>query len=201
MIGRIILRGLALASLLAVAACAGDTRVVLLPDDDGHVGRVAVSNKAGTQVLDQARQGTTVPDAGTPPGKPALVTDETIARVWGAALSAAPPRPLTFTLYFESGTADLTRASAAELPEIVRQISSRAHSRLMVVGHADAVGSDDINLRISRDRAQKVRGLLGDMGARPEVIEVTSHGKRNPLIKTPDGVAEPRNRRVSVTVQ
>jgi outer membrane protein OmpA-like peptidoglycan-associated protein len=32
-------------------------------------------------------------------------------------------------------------------------------------------------------------------------IEVTSHGERNPLVQTPDNTAEPKNRRVEVTVR
>jgi outer membrane protein OmpA-like peptidoglycan-associated protein len=35
----------------------------------------------------------------------------------------------------------------------------------------------------------------------PSIIDITSHGKDNPLIPTGDQVAEPRNRRVEVTVR
>jgi len=63
------------------------------------------------------------------------------------------------------------------------------------------VGSDEVNLRISRQRAEKVRDGLMAAGAKPEAVDVSSHGKRNPLVPTADGVSEPKNRRVSVTIQ
>ena len=38
-------------------------------------------------------------------------------------------------------------------------------------------------------------------GINQDYLEVTSHGEGNPLVPTPDGVDEPRNRRVEVVVR
>jgi outer membrane protein OmpA-like peptidoglycan-associated protein len=38
-------------------------------------------------------------------------------------------------------------------------------------------------------------------GVDGKIIEVANHGKGNPLIPTPDGVAEPRNRRVEINIR
>ncbi|MGE4280675.1 MAG: OmpA family protein [Magnetospirillum sp.] len=183
---------------LTLAACADTNRVVLMPDPDGHVGKVEVTTKAGAQTLTQAKS---VVAAGSINAAPKALSDTEIDKTWGAAIAAQPPRPQTFTLYFVSGTADLTPDSAAELPAILRAISARSHARLIIAGHADAVGSDEVNLRISRQRAEKVRDGLMAAGAKPEAVDVSSHGKRNPLVPTADGVSEPKNRRVSVTIQ
>ena len=72
---------------------------------------------------------------------------------------------------------------------------------MLVAGHADGTGSDETNIKVSRERAEMVRDMLVKMGVPAAAIEATSHGKRNPLVKVPDGTAEPRNRRVSVTIQ
>ena len=50
-------------------------------------------------------------------------------------------------------------------------------------------------------RAERVRDLLIAEGLDPTLIEVDSHGENNPLIPTADEIAEPRNRRVEVTVR
>ena len=63
------------------------------------------------------------------------------------------------------------------------------------------VGSNDINVRISTQRAFSVRDLLIAAGLRRDVIEVSSHGENNLLVKTPDNTPEPRNRRVEVTIR
>jgi outer membrane protein OmpA-like peptidoglycan-associated protein len=39
------------------------------------------------------------------------------------------------------------------------------------------------------------------MGADPILISTDSHGEDNLLVKTPDEVAEPKNRRVEVTIR
>ncbi|GAB3445112.1 OmpA family protein [Insolitispirillum peregrinum] len=194
------LRLLPLAGLLLLAACSGD-RVVLLPDPNGHVGRVEVTSTAGQQVLTEASAGTEVGSRTSAPSAPKAVSADDIQQTWGKAMAAMPPQPTTFLLYFKSGTSELTDESRAEFPRIVAEVTNRPHARLIVVGHADTLGSDQINQTISRERAEEVMKMLTAAGAKPEGVEVASHGKRNPLVKTADGVSEPRNRRVSVTVQ
>jgi outer membrane protein OmpA-like peptidoglycan-associated protein len=46
-----------------------------------------------------------------------------------------------------------------------------------------------------------IRSLLVDAGVAAALIEATSHGETDLLIKTADEVFEPRNRRVEVTVR
>lgn len=188
-------------ALLGLTACSGGDRVVLLSDPDGHVGRVQVSTPAGSRILEQAKTGTAVQTADRAPPPPEAVSDKVIEDVWGNALRAMPPRPQTTLLYFQTGTSILRTDSEAELPKVAAILRDWVYPHVLVVGHADATGSDETNLQVSRERAEMVRNLLVKMGVPAAAIEVTSHGKRNPVVKTPDGVAEPRNRRVSVTIQ
>lgn len=50
-------------------------------------------------------------------------------------------------------------------------------------------------------RAQAVRKLLVDSGIADNIIDVSSHGEENLLIKTADNVANAQNRRVEVVVR
>lgn len=187
--------------LLFLAACSSGDRVVLLPDPDGHVGRVEVVNTAGTQTLSEARTVSRVSSASASPTAPAAISDKDITSTWGQAMGAMPPRPQTFLLYFVTGEAVLRDESLPEIPKIAALLREREHPHVIVVGHADGTGSDEVNVVVSRQRAAMVRDMLVEIGVPADNIEVSSHGKRNPLVPTPDGVAEPRNRRVSVTVQ
>ena len=54
---------------------------------------------------------------------------------------------------------------------------------------------------LALDRAKKIKEILTSAGIDSGTIEIASHGKDNPLIKTPDAYPEPRNRRVEVTVR
>ena len=188
-------------ALLALAACSNGDRVVLLADPDGHVGRVEVTAGGGAQVLDQAKTVAQVADAKAAPTAPKAIDDRTIDQVWGRALEAMPPRPQTFVLYFKTGSSELRDESRADVPRVAEVLRGWTHPHVLVAGHADGTGSDETNIKVSRERAEMVRDLLVRIGVPATSIEATSHGKRNPLVKVPDGTAEPRNRRVSVTIQ
>jgi len=80
-------------------------------------------------------------------------------------------------------------------------IRDRAPVDISVVGHTDTVGKDDYNSVLSLKRARAVASILRGKGVDPSVLDITSHGKRNPLVPTGDQVPEPRNRRVEITVR
>jgi len=70
-----------------------------------------------------------------------------------------------------------------------------------VAGHTDAVGTDQYNDALSLRRAERVSALLVARGIPSDRITAVGRGKRELLVPTPDGVAEPRNRRVEITVR
>jgi len=70
-----------------------------------------------------------------------------------------------------------------------------------VIGHTDAVGTMAYNDELSIKRAERMRIELVKLGAAKDRIRMVGRGKREPLIRTPDGAPEPRNRRVEVNVR
>jgi outer membrane protein OmpA-like peptidoglycan-associated protein len=187
--------------LLALAACAPGNVVVLLPDPDGKVGQVTVSNQAGSQILDSPGQATFIRDAQTAPESPAPMEGAEIQRRFGEALAARPSPPVSFILYFIPNSTELVESSRPLLAQIVSAIKARGSVDVSVVGHSDTTGADAYNLRLSRQRALAVANVLTANGVDPKSLEITSHGKRRLLIPTGDNVNEPRNRRVEVTVR
>jgi outer membrane protein OmpA-like peptidoglycan-associated protein len=195
--------GFCLALLVALAGCASDpkTLVVLLPDEDGKVGQVAVTTTAGSQDLKDARTATGASRSDEAPRPPRRLTDADVNERFAEVLAARPPVPRIFILNFAPGGADLTPESLALVPAIIAEIKSRATVDISVVGHTDTVGSNEINVRVSTTRAEKVRDVLIEAGIDGKLIDTTSHGENNPLVPTADNVDEPRNRRVEVTVR
>jgi len=207
-----------LAALMLVAACAtarppsapspsappssGRSRdlVVLLPDEHGKTGAILVSGAGGERLLTKPREAVEV--AGdAPPGEPYRMPEREVSALLGPALKALPKPPAHFILYFRHNSAELTDASRAQLPEVYRTIRERAPVDISVVGHTDTVGDGQYNHQLSLRRARAVATLLAAEGVRPSILDVTSHGKDNPLVPTGDQVPEPRNRRVEVTVR
>lgn len=174
---------------------------VLLPDPDGKVGQIEVSNPSGSQVLSVAGQATTVAKADAPPSAPVKMSDPEIAGIFGPALAALPAAPLRFTLFFESDSVEMRPDSKKHFPQVIAAIKDRRAVDTSVVGHTDTAGSKEYNYRLSRRRAEAIAQLLVAGGVAPDLLEITSHGKDNPAVPTGDNVSEPRNRRVEVTVR
>ena len=173
--------------------------VVLLPDKDGKVGTLVVQNQKGSAVLNTAyATARTAPDGSVARG---TASQGEIKEVFGSALSAQPPRPISFTLYFESGSDEITAQSKQELKRILAEMARREAPDITVIGHTDLVGSDPSNDALSLQRAGRVKSMLVEMGVPAERILIAGRGRREPLIPTADGVIEPRNRRVEISVR
>jgi outer membrane protein OmpA-like peptidoglycan-associated protein len=187
---------------LLLASCAADRNVVvLLPDSNGKTGSIVVSNQAGSQIISEHKQATMISSPTTAPSLPAPMDDETIQRNFGAALSVLPSPPIHFILYFKTDTTELTDESRKLLAKVLPATVDRKSTDVSVVGHTDRVGTREYNCNLGLERALLVKKMLVYVGIDQALIEVTSHGEDNPLVKTADEVPEPRNRRVEVVVR
>ena len=194
-------RALVLLCLSALlAACAAPrTTVVLLPEAGGRDTAVSVAKDGQPPVvLDQ-------PYAAVREGvfglKPFQATPQDVGTQFGGALAAQPARAAKFTLYFVEGKDTLTDESRQLVETSLAEIGKRPVPDVLVVGHTDLVGSHATNDALSKQRAELIRGELIRLGVAAQNIEVIARGKRDPIVPTADGVAEPRNRRVEVVVR
>jgi len=176
------------------------TRVVLLPDADGKTGRARVTNEFGSTDLTAERHSVTAPPDRRP-GAAATLTEAEVKRLFGGALAALPEPPRYFTLYFQFDTDQLTPPSRALLPEILKAVKERSFPEVTVVGHTDTMGTPRANIELGLKRATTVRNILVRAGLAESLIEVTSHGEADLLMRTPDSTAELHNRRVEISVR
>jgi outer membrane protein OmpA-like peptidoglycan-associated protein len=72
---------------------------------------------------------------------------------------------------------------------------------VVAIGHTDTMGTPVKNVELGLRRANAVQALLVDAGLPATSVAVTSHGEGALLVRTADGVVEPRNRRVEITVR
>jgi outer membrane protein OmpA-like peptidoglycan-associated protein len=180
----------------------GETLIVLLPDaDTGSTGRAIVSNKSGS--ADLALEGdATVARANRRPSSIATLGGADVTRLFGDALSALPPAPRRFTLYFQFESDNLlTDESLALVPEVLAAFRERSLQDFSIVGHTDTMGTPAANVDLGLRRALFVRDLLIQAGLDAAAIEVTSHGEAELLIRTPDETPEPGNRRVDIALR
>ena len=191
---------LLLGALWIVGCATGKTLVVLLPDPDGQVGEIEISNKDGTRNINKAGYAVAV-TRDNAPQPPVKMSENEINSIFAKALVAEPAPPAKYILYFFWNSSELKPDSLVTIGEIITEIEQRASSDIEVIGHTDLSGTDKFNMGLSRRRAEGVRGLLVAANVAPAVIKIAFHGEGNPLIQTVDNLPEPRNRRVEVIVR
>lgn len=193
-----VVAALAIATLLSACSSA-PMRVTLMPDRDGEVGAVVVRNAHGQERLDRAwgsveAQADAAPRVVADPARPEAF--ETRHR---ALIDAQPARPLSFVLNFEFDSMKLTAESERRLPEVLAAVRERLPTEVTVFGYADASGTPEYNLRLSEERARAVADLLRKID--PELpVALDWFGDTAPLVPTPRGVPEPRNRRAEILI-
>jgi outer membrane protein OmpA-like peptidoglycan-associated protein len=198
---------LALAVLGLLAACGArpvkapppSELVVVLPEAGGKVGTVVVRHAGGEHVLHHAYAASReVPGKGR---EAVTMNQAEVDRVFAAALKALPPAPATYLLYFLEGRTELTAESKADLDKMLTEIPVRPAPEVLIVGHTDAVGTDGFNDTLSVQRAERVRADILARGVAKDRVHAAGRGKRELLYASGDGVPEPRNRRVEISVR
>jgi len=194
-------RILSLVLLCALAGCGLPANVVvLIPDENGTIGKVAIHEGGSTAELDK-------PFAAVNAGSEASVRNVFTAKsadvdsAFAGALAAAPRAPVVYILYFRSESAELDAKSRGDLLAAAATAKKMAGIDVSVVGHADATGSEAYNQALSLKRAETVRDALVAAGIPSGVIDVAYYGAGDPLVPAPRGVPEPRNRRVEITIR
>jgi outer membrane protein OmpA-like peptidoglycan-associated protein len=200
-----------LALAMAAAGCAAtptvatrpaprDETVVLLPGRDGKVGALTVTHEGRQHTLDAPYATARLQEQGKleDGGRQSA---EQVQQTFGGALGAQPLRPVTFVLYFLGASDEFTPESKQEIPKILTEIGAHPAPEIVVVGHTDRQGTLAYNDALSLRRAERVRAQLVQIGIPSEQIRVAGRGEREPIVPTEDEVAEPRNRRVEITVR
>jgi len=176
-----------------------EERVVLVPAPDGHIGTVVIERDGKKTTLNTAYASSRA--VGGREVENATVQQEEVGREFADTLAAIPANPVKFTLYFITGTDELTDESKAELQGVLDELRRRPAPDILVIGHTDTVGSPVDNDALSLQRAQAMREEMLSLGIPPDRIRASGRGERELLIPTDDGIDEPRNRRVEINVR
>ena len=190
----------AAAACLALGACATSS-LVLLPDEEGQQGAVAVLETNGQPteaVIADGNSRTKLGDP-TPTSKP--LGAKGLKKQEAALLTGLPPPARSFLLYFKAGTVELVPESARVLAALRQEIATRSGPEVEVIGHTDTVGGEDDNDRLSVRRADEVMTWLAGQGFDRSQMSAVGRGERDLLHATADNVDSPANRRVEVIVR
>jgi len=104
-------------------------------------------------------------------------------------------------LNFATGTTDLSEGTYASLSDLADYLTANPSRRIALVGHTDASGSLEINLQVSRARAEAVRGrLINAYGIDGGRIEAEGVGYLSPRGSNLSEEGRAANRRVEAVI-
>lgn len=103
-------------------------------------------------------------------------------------------------IFFEFGKASLKPESYPELNRIANFFKTNTKLISEVSGHTDNVGSDEVNNRLSQERADVVRNYLLTQGVPAERISAKGYGKNRPKVANDTPENQAINRRVEFEI-
>jgi outer membrane protein OmpA-like peptidoglycan-associated protein len=103
-------------------------------------------------------------------------------------------------LLFDYDSSVLRAESKRNLDNLASNLSSFGDSKLLLVGHTDAQGSDAYNLDLSRRRSAAVATYLESHGVSPARVETAGRGESEPIAANDTDAGRQQNRRVEIAV-
>ncbi|RBQ07720.1 OmpA family protein [Pedobacter miscanthi] len=102
-------------------------------------------------------------------------------------------------LEFDLGKSTIRSKSYATLNRVAALLVEKNFS-LKLAGHTDNTGGRELNLRLSKDRAESVKAYLVSQGANASRIEATGYGPDQPIATNKTAAGRQQNRRVEFTL-
>ncbi|MGD9763841.1 MAG: OmpA family protein [Candidatus Binatia bacterium] len=102
---------------------------------------------------------------------------------------------------FDSGKSTLQPGARNKLRELAAILQKYPRTVVNITGNTDSRGTDELNDRLSRERAQAVADELIANGVAPSRIVTRGAGDTNPVASNDTAAGRQQNRRVDIVVQ
>jgi outer membrane protein OmpA-like peptidoglycan-associated protein len=101
---------------------------------------------------------------------------------------------------FDSSSATLKPAGANTLTGVAAVLKEYNKTAVNVIGYTDSTGSQDLNMRLSQQRADSVASSLIAQGVEANRIRTSGMGPANPIASNSTAEGKAQNRRVEITL-
>ena len=167
----VFVKGIALAGLLTLAACAKDAQ---RPADDSAAG-------------DTGSSSSTAPYSGPSAGSTGITSGP-----------AAGSMPTGRVVYFAFDSSEISGEGQAVVEGWAAYLSGNASAKVRLEGHCDERGTREYNVGLGERRANAVLQALTARGVSERQISVSSFGEERPVAEGHDEAAWTQNRRVEI---
>lgn len=104
-------------------------------------------------------------------------------------------------IQFETGKAIIKPVSYPILKAIAKVMKDNPSYKLLIGGHTDNVGEDEMNMTLSKERATAVSNYLISAGVDPMRLSATGYGETKPVDTNDSVKGRTQNRRVEFKVE
>ncbi|WP_020596403.1 OmpA family protein [Spirosoma panaciterrae] len=103
-------------------------------------------------------------------------------------------------IFFDTGKSELRPESGPELDRLVTTLNENPKMTIEVRGHTDNTGSNEINNKLSQDRADAVREYFISKGIEPDRVGSKGFGETKPIATNDTEAGRQQNRRVEFVI-
>ena len=105
-------------------------------------------------------------------------------------------------LSFPVGSATIQTEYFGILRQVQEALSIFPNSPIVIEGHTDSQGADNLNMQLSQERADAVRQyLIANLGLDPKRVQAIGYGKTRPISSNETTEGRAQNRRIDVVIK
>lgn len=111
------------------------------------------------------------------------------------------PKNFAFeNLKFANGTSTLMAGSIADLDKVAEALKANPNAKARIEGFTDNTGNPDLNVKLSEDRAEKVKAELVEKGIKSSRLEAHGAGQAKPVASNETEAGRAKNRRIEFVI-
>jgi OOP family OmpA-OmpF porin len=103
-------------------------------------------------------------------------------------------------VFFDFDKSDLKPESKAKLDDLAGKVKAINLEVVIAVGHADSIGTDEYNQKLSVRRAESVKNYLVSKGLEKNRVYTEGKGEKQPVADNRTSAGRAKNRRVEIEV-
>jgi len=102
---------------------------------------------------------------------------------------------------FASGSAEIQPRYYSDLDNVIKVLKKNPGVEVVIEGHTDSQGPEELNEELSEKRAQSVMNYLVENGVNADRISAKGHGESRPIADNETAAGRAKNRRIEIQVK
>lgn len=104
-------------------------------------------------------------------------------------------------IFFETDSAKIKKSDVKKLKKYALYLNEVIESKVILEAHTDSDGTNEYNLKLSKERAESAKTQLMSMGVEANRIDAMWYGETKPLMPNNTEANKSKNRRVTARIE